>query len=332
MARTHVLVGGAGFIGSNLLDDILQSDYGDAVVIDDLSRGSEGYIANQLKAARCKFIRADTSEPESVHAIFESLKHINPEDVAVWHFAANSDIPAGISDIYVDFQQTFKTTVAILSGMKCHGLRRLYFASSSAVYGNHGVTPLTEDIGNCFPISNYGAMKLASEAVISAACEDWLDLGLIFRFPNVIGAPATHGVIYDFISRLFDDSDQLTVMGDGSQQKSYLHVSDLISAMRFLASAVDSGAVGSGLQVFNIGPADSGVKVSRIAELVAELFTPLPKVVFGAEPRGWVGDVPKFVYDCQKLAGLGWSPSMDSEEAVRLAVKEIHSQLKKNAN
>ena len=201
---------------------------------------------------------------------------------------------------------------------------KLNFASSSAVYGDLGDQSLHEDIGPLLPISNYGAMKLASEALASAAAESFLSRVNLFRFPNVVGVPATHGVILDFINKLKVTPDCLNVLGNGSQQKSYLHVSDLISAMLTIRNAQ---FIHNKRQYFNIGPLDEGVTVRWIAEQVVARINPRASIVFGSENRGWVGDVPKFNYMTKKIQDLGWVPTLDSEMAIKRAINEIANQL-----
>ena len=235
----------------------------------------------------------------------------------VWHLAANSDIPAGVEDPSIDLQRTFLTTVGTLAAMRTHGISTLHFASSSAIYGDLGMREIVEDIGPLEPISNYGAMKLASEAQIRASVEAYLPRANIFRFPNVIGVPATHGVIMDFIAKLRATPHRLDVLGDGSQQKAYLHVDDLIEAMLHIASR-DGRYV-----VYNIGPTDEGVTVRWIAETVRDYVAPNATIHFGEGSRGWVGDVPRFWYSTARLRATGWAPRVGSEDAVRRAVAEI---------
>jgi UDP-glucose 4-epimerase len=213
------------------------------------------------------------------------------------------------------------TTFNTLEVMQEQGAKRLLFASSSAIYGDLGERPLTEDIGPLFPISNYGAMKLASEAAITAAAEKFLDRALLFRFPNVVGVPATHGVILDFIRRLKVDPSHLQVLGDGSQQKAYLHVSDLVDAMLLIQKSAPRK-----VDVFNIGPTDDGVTVRCIAEETVAVAAPGAGLRYGQGNKGWVGDVPRFSYSTAKLQALGWAPSMDSLCAIRRAIREIAAE------
>ena len=235
--------------------------------------------------------------------------------------AANSDIQAGVVDPQVDLRNTFLTTFHTLQMMKELGIGVLAFASSSAIYGNHGTATLSEDTGPLFPISSYGAMKLASEATISAAVESFLDRAYIFRFPNVIGVPATHGVMLDFVRKLKATPGRLEVLGDGTQRKSYLHVEELIDAMFLVREkACDE------INCFNIGADDDGVTVREIAERVVREVSPSASIAYGQGNKGWVGDVPTFKYSLEKLRRLGWQPRLGSAEAIGRAVKQIAAQ------
>ena len=209
------------------------------------------------------------------------------------------------------------TTVAILDVMKRRAIPVIHFASSSAIYGDHGDNRIHENIGPLLPISNYGAMKLASEAQLRAAKEAYIDRVSVFRFPNVIGVPATHGVILDFVRKLQATPDVLDVLGNGTQQKSYLHVSDLVAGMLHIADRKEPFAF------YNIGPTDEGVTVRFIAETVRDACKPAARIQFGEGNRGWVGDVPKFSYSVDKLLATGWAPRLSSQEAVAKAVQEI---------
>ena len=305
-----LVVGGAGFIGSVLVKEMLQ-DNTDIIVIDKLSLGSADYI----DTTKVEFHQIDVNNTEQVLEVLQGKKIDE-----VWHLAANSDIPAGVEDMNVDLDDTFMSTVSTLKIMKEIGCKRIYFSSSSAVYG-FNENRLYEDIGPLMPISNYGAMKLSSEALISASLESFLDKVCIYRFPNVVGVPATHGVILDFIKKLKKDMSILEVLGNGTQQKTYLHVSELIEAMLFINNNTDNG-----MNYYNIGAMDDGVFVKQIAEEAAKVVSPDAKINYQKADRGWVGDVPRFYYSVNKLKELGWSPKMSSLEAIQRAVGEIASQ------
>lgn len=315
--RTHIITGGAGFIGANLARVLL--DQNDRVLaIDDLSRGRVETLQDVSNRPGFEFRQADCSD---LNALTAAIADCDGPACEVWHLAANSDIPAGVEDPQIDLERTFMTTFVTLQAMKRARIPTLHFASSSAIYGDFGDTEIHEDIGPLQPISNYGAMKLASEAQIRAASESFLDRATIFRFPNVIGVPATHGVIWDFVHKLHETPERLHVLGDGSQQKAYLHVDDLTAAMRHIAAQPGK------YLVFNIGPADAGVTVRFIAETVRDKISPDGAIVYGQGARGWVGDVPRFRYSVSRLGQTGWTPSMSSEQAVFRAVDEIAAQL-----
>ena len=313
---TTLVTGGAGFIASTLINTLL--DRGHRVLaLDNLCRGSETNMAAFRDHPHFAFARVELADLDAYRAAVAPYGPL----VEVWHMAANSDIPAGIADARVDLRDTFMTTFNTLEIMQEFGAKRLLFASSSAIYGDLGERVLSEDIGPLFPISNYGAMKLASEAAITAAAEKFLDKALLFRFPNVVGVPATHGVILDFIRRLKQTPDHLQVLGDGTQQKAYLHVSDLVEAMLLIQQLSPAR-----VDAFNIGPTDQGVTVRRIAEETVAVAAPGADLRFGRDNKGWVGDVPRFSYSTTKLQALGWRPSMDSLGAIRRAIREIASQ------
>jgi len=282
--------------------------------VDNLVRGRKEFVPSQVR-----FELMDVSDPEPTKILFSQLGR--DHDIStVWHLAANSDIPAGVADPNVDLKDTFLTTHSILLAMRDTGLKRLAFASSSAIYGEHP-QPFHEDFGPLRPISNYGAMKLAAEAAISAALGQTLSQAFIFRFPNVVGTPATHGVILDFIKRLRAEPAKLTVLGNGKQCKGYMHVSELVDAMLFITEhSTDAWSC------FNIGPNDQGATVEFIAEEVVRLTSPSAKIEYGTADRGWPGDVPRFQYNTVRLARLGWQPRLTSEQAVTRAVEQVLEQ------
>lgn len=320
--NVSIVAGGAGFVGCNLLPLLAKEDR-HLVVLDNLCRGREEYldVARSAAPGRVHFIHVDLSDRVAALEAFEAAFKLGSVD-EVWHLAANSDIPAGVMDANVDLCDTFMTTFSLLEAMKAHKVPALHFASSSAIYGDLGGMPLHEAIGPLLPISNYGAMKLASEALISAAAESYLGRANLFRFPNVVGTPATHGVILDFINKLKVDASRLDVLGDGTQQKAYLHVSDLVDAMMHIRGAAHLPKIFP----VNIGPVDEGVTVRFIAESVTERVSPQAGIHFGVGNKGWVGDVPKFQYSVERLREAGWSPSRNSADAVSHAIDQIAAQ------
>ncbi len=315
MSTKCLVTGAAGFIGSHLIDALLAR--GDTVVgVDNLKLGRRTNLAKALSHPRFKFFEQDVNDVPGLSRLVAAEAGPAPFEMA-WHLAANSDIRAGVADSDVDFRDTFQTTHSLLKVMREQRIPRLAFASTSAIYGEQPGL-MREDIGPLFPISNYGAMKLASEAAISAALEAFLQQVWIFRFPNVVGSRATHGAIFDFVQKLKRNPSELEVLGDGTQQKPYFHVADLLEAMLFIVERSRDR-----LNFFNIGTADTVSSVRYLAESVVRQQAPGARIKFGSGNRGWVGDVPKFNYSIEKLKGLGWSPRLTSDQAVDRAVAEI---------
>jgi UDP-glucose 4-epimerase len=315
MQTNSLVTGAAGFIGSHLVDALLARG-ANVTGIDNLKLGRRENLTAALKNPRFKFFETDLNDLTACGKIISEQSRSAPFVVA-WHMAANSDIRAGVTDPDVDFRDTFLTTYNLLKLMREHKIPRLAFASTSAIYGDLN-QKLTEDIGPLFPISNYGAMKLASEAAISAAVESFLERAWIFRFPNVVGSRATHGAIYDFIHKLKKNPAELEVLGDGMQEKPYFHVADLIDAMYFITDNATEK-----LNFFNIGTSDTVTTVRYLAETTIRHTQPSAKIRYTGGNRGWVGDVPKVNYSVEKLKKLGWSPRLTSNQAVDRAIAEI---------
>jgi UDP-glucose 4-epimerase len=292
----------------------------DVVALDNLSRGRIAHLRPAIEAGRCRFAEVDCADEAAFLASARGGLG-GRQAASLWHLAANSDIPAGVADPRIDLRDTFMTTFVALAVMKALQVPAFHFASSSAIYGDFGTEEIREDSGPCRPISNYGAMKLASEAQICAAMESLGARASIFRFPNVVGAPATHGVIFDFVNKLRADPRRLEVLGNGTQQKAYLHVRELVGAMLFIADHAEEKVA-----ILNIGPTDEGVTVREIAETVRDLVSPDAAIVYGSGNRGWVGDVPRFRYATDRLAAMGWAPSLNSHQAIGRAVREIAGQ------
>jgi UDP-glucose 4-epimerase len=320
----HLITGGAGFVGVNLAERLRRR--GDQVLlVDNLSRGRRANLGALEDDAGVRLAVADCADRDALLLAVASAG-LEGRIEGVWHLAANSDIAAGGQDLRVDVRDTLLTTTGVLETMRALGLKSLNFASSSAVYGDLDGRAMAEEDGPLAPLSNYGAMKLASEAQIRAACETFLDRANVFRFPNVVGVPATHGVILDFVRKLSADPRRLQVLGDGAQKKPYLHVRDLVEAMLVLEDQLGADRLGGGVNIVNIGPDDDGITVREIAEMTAAAVSPQAGIEYGTTRGGWPGDVPRFRYAVDKARSLGWRCGSSSQAAVRRAIAEIVEQ------
>ncbi len=308
--RNVLVTGGAGFIGSHLCDALINK--GKRVIcVDNLVRGRLKNIEHLSNNDQFIFIEADAGNKAQM------LKVMRDYNIQyVYHLAANSDIQASAIDPQVEFDFTMKTTWSLLSAMSESGVKKIFFASTSAVYGQKGGESLSED-AILRPISYYGSAKMASEAYIYAfAHMNDMD-ALIFRFPNVIGSRLTHGVIYDFINKLKNDPSKLDVLGNGTQSKPYMHVSDLITCIMLLSERT------KGVEIYNIG-VNTESNVRKIAEIVCDEMGLIGiPVYYGEENIGWKGDVPHFKYSLDKIHSVGWSPMLSSDEAVIQTVREV---------
>ena len=319
--ETHLITGGAGFIGSHLCDRLL-ADGHRVIAIDDFSLGTRENIKEAEKCGNFTLIEGDVSDPQFWQQLIATQPGLVSTDV-IWHLAANSDILAGVVDPNVDLQKTFLTSFHTLEAARILKIKRFALASTSAVYGELQ-TPMHEDSAPLNPISNYGAMKLASEAAATALTSSCLEKLWIFRFPNVVGPRSTHGVIHDFVKKLNVNPARLDVLGNGTQCKPYLHVEELIHAMLHIVENADES-----INRFMIGP-DGGVgtTVRHIAETVVGNYGTNAEIVYGAGNRGWVGDVPQFSYSIDRIKSLGWKPTLTSDQTVERAVAEIVEELR----
>lgn len=306
-----MVVGGAGFIGSHLCDALL-AEGKKVVCVDNLMRGRKENISECFNSSSFTFIEEDAANIKKMTAIMS--EH---EIDFVFHLAANSDIQASAKDPGVEFESTLSTTWSLLYSMRTCGIKKFFFASTSAVYGDQSNIMLDEATTQLSPISYYGSAKMASEAFIHSFTHMNNMDACVFRFPNVIGPRLTHGVIFDFVNKLTATPDHLDVLGNGTQSKPYVHVYDLVKAIMLMYEKV------SGMEVFNVG-VNTDTSVSRIAEIVREeMNLPEAEIRYGTENIGWKGDVPHFQFNLEKIHGKGWKASMTSDEAVVETVKEV---------
>lgn len=315
-----IITGGAGFIASNLTRRLL--DRGVKVIaIDNFFLGKKNYIEPFLINSNYEFVEQDLLDLSLTTQLF--LKH-KPD--RVWHLAANSDISLGAK--YTDFDLNGGTLVTynVLESMRLCQCSEILFSSSGAVYGEPNIHPTPENYGPMFPISLYAASKLACEGLVSAYAHNFNIKSWIFRFGNIVGPNPTHGVISDFVGRLFDDPTRLIILGDGTQAKPYLHVEDCLDGMEF--AHIHSDNI---LNYFNLA-VHNRTTVSQIAEWVLNkmgISKTLCSIEFTGGHRGWRGDVPYVNLDTSKINRLGWMPILDSNLAVQKAILEISDQLLK---
>ena len=307
-----LVTGGAGFIGSHLIDRLLSRD-NKVTCIDNFSLGKNEFLIEASKNKSFTLYNIDLINIDEIKRIFK----VNKFDI-IYHLAANSDIQRGFNNTSIDFKNTFMSTINILECMKSNKIKNIVFASSSAIYGNY-LGKISEDSGPLLPISNYGAAKLSSEAFISSFCECYNINAWIIRFPNVVGWRLTHGVIFDFINKLLKDPHKLLVLGNGKQTKPYLYISDLLDAFDIIIKQNNSK-----VRFYNVS-SDSSSDVNFIANTVINLLNlENVKIKYTGGNIGWIGDVEKFSYDTSKIKKLGWSSSYTSDEAIKLSViKEI---------
>lgn len=314
-----LVTGGAGFIGSNLVRALHEGKFfpvEEIIVVDNLSLGRKEFIADLIDNQHVHFYQQDLLDQPALLDVFAKHK---PD--LVWHLSANSDIGYGAKFTDWDLKQGTVVTYNVLESMRRHDVKKIIFSSTSAIYGEAKTMPTPEDYGPLFPISFYGASKLAGEALVSSFCHNFGFQAWIFRFANIVGYNGTHGAIVDFIRRLKQDSARLPVLGDGKQAKPYLHVSDCVAGMVFgFAHASDQ------VNFFNLA-CSGATSVTTIAETVIAEIGVKASIEYSGGARGWVGDVAQVRLDPTKMMALGWSARYSSDEAVRVATQELIKQL-----
>jgi len=299
-----LVTGGAGFIGSNLVDRLI-SDGHDVIVVDNLSNGKKEFVN-----PKAKFLFGDLKNKQFCN---HNIKNVH----CVFHLAADVDVRLGVKLPNVDFEENVIGTDNVLEAMRMNGVNKIVFTSSSVVYGNALKMPTPEEYGPLVPISLYGASKLSDEALISGYCHTFGIQAWIFRFANVIGKRQTHGVIVDFMEKLKKNSKKLEILGNGEQTKSYVYIEDCINAI--LHGFYNSN---DKVNIFNLG-SDDFVNVKQIADLVSAELNLKPAYKFTGGEIGWVGDVSHMQLDSAKLKNLGWRCHNNSWQAIVKTLKDL---------
>ena len=306
LADRHVLVtGGAGFVGSHLVDRLL-ADGASVTVVDNCSSGSRDRVADAAD-----FVKADLTDPNALDGVLDGVD-------LVFHLAASklvdTDRPHG------QFEDNTHMTLNLLEAMAEADVTEIAYTSSSTVYGE-APRPTPEDFAPLEPISAYGASKLADEGLLSARAHSHDLTVWNFRFANVVGSGLRGAVIPDFIEKLIENPETLTILGNGRQEKSYLHITDCIDAMLHIVTTADDA-----VNTYNLGTRTT-TSVDRIAAIVADEMNLDPEYEYTGGDRGWTGDVPKMRLSIEKLSALGWQPSLSSDTAVRQATRELLEEL-----
>jgi UDP-glucose 4-epimerase len=315
---TFFIVGGAGFIGSHFIDRLLASDRTKRVTIyDNFSSGQAWHYGDHLLEGRFKVVVGDVHD-------FPRLRQAMAGHHTVIHLASNPDIARAVTEPDIDFREGTELTNLVVEAMRQSGAKQILYASGSGVYGELGAVEANEGHGPLIPVSTYGASKLSGEAIIAAYAHMFDLRGCAFRFGNVVGRRQTHGVGFDFIRRLRKEPGCLRILGDGRQSKSYVHVSDVVSAV-LLAGERCKGP----FEAFNVATGDY-ITVKEIADLACGCLGLSPATVryeFSGGDRGWKGDVPVIRLGIDKIKGLGWRPTRTSAEALREAMLAMLADL-----
>lgn len=311
------ITGGAGFIGSNMAERLIKEG-AEILVYDDLSSGRREFINEFEKQGKLEFVKGDLLDKELLQKTMKSESFD-----AIIHLAANPDVRRGAVETDLDLKQGTIVTHNVLEAARKSDIKDILFASSSVVYGVAKVKPTPEDYGPLAPISLYGASKLASEGLITAFSQLFGMRYFIYRFANVVGKNATHGVILDFANKLRNNGSELEVLGNGKQKKSYIEVGDCVDGMLYVYSKSNISE-----NVYNMTTDDQS-SVSSIAEMVVNKFSPHAKIRYTGTEQGWPGDIANTFLSNKKITDMGWKPKYNSAGAVKLTVDIVYNMLNK---
>ncbi|MFQ5941176.1 MAG: NAD-dependent epimerase/dehydratase family protein [Nitrososphaerales archaeon] len=310
-----LVTGGAGFIGSYLVEKLLSEGF-ETHILDNFSNGNIKYFDKWKGISRFQCHKIDLLDKASLD-ILQDYR-------VIYHLAANPEVRQSVTDPEINFKQNVVATFNLLESIRKSDAELLVFASTSTVYGEATKIPTPEDFSLSEPISVYAASKLACEALISSYAHLYGFKAIIYRLANIVGENSTRGVIYDFIKKLQSDPSKLEVLGDGKQSKSYLYVSDCIEAIQFgLTSSTKT------VEIFNVGSEDQ-IDVSTIAKVVIdEMGLSEVNIMYtgGVEGgRGWKGDVKNMLLDISKLKSLGWEPKYNSLNSLQVTTRKMLSK------
>lgn len=301
------VTGAAGFIGSGLVDKLLSQGL-TVVGWDNLVTGQPEFLAEAEKQSKFQFIKGDNLD---LAALTSAMKECD----TVFHLAANADIRFGLQHPDKDLQQNTIATFNVLEAMRANKIKKIIFSSTGAIYGEPSLIPTPED--KFFPTqtSLYGASKLASEGLIEAYCEGYQYEGYIFRFVSVLGERYTHGHVFDFYKQLLEHPDHLTIQGDGTQRKSYLHVQDCIAAMLHAVSLNTASQNPHRVQIYNLGT-NEYCEVKQSIQWICQHLNLNPRLDFTGGKRGWIGDNPFVFLETAKMIATGWKPQFTIQQSI----------------
>jgi len=302
-----LVTGGAGFIGSHLVDRLLQAGHY-VRVIDDFSTGQRRFLDGAQTNDQFELIEGDLIHEQQIEIAMRGVDF-------VWHLAANADVRFGTDQPRRDLEQNTIATSNVLEAMRKNEVRHIVFSSTGSIYGEASVIPTPEDCPMPVQTSLYGASKLACEGMISAYCEGFDMQAWIFRFVSILGERYTHGHIFDFYRRLLNDPDHLHILGNGKQRKSYLYIHDCLNAM---FKAVEGAP--SAVNVLNLGT-DEYVEVNDSVDLITDHLGLTPERSYAGGERGWIGDSPFIFLKCDRMRSLGWQPEYSIHDGILKTLK-----------
>ena len=301
------VTGAAGFIGSHLTDRLL-ADGLTVIGWDNLSTGQERFLAEAEKNPRFRLVRGDNLELPALTAAMAGCDF-------VFHLAANADVRFGTAHPRKDLEQNTVATFNVLEAMRATGIKRLAFASTGSVYGEATVIPTPEDAPFPVQTSLYGASKLAGEGLIAAYGEGFGFEGYLFRFVSILGERYTHGHVFDFYQQLLEHPKHLTVLGDGTQKKSYLYVHDCLDAMLHVIRPGTAAQAKPRTHIYNLGTSGY-LQVNDSIRIICRELGLKPELRYTGGDRGWIGDNPFIFLDTKKIQATGWTPKLTIEQGI----------------
>lgn len=306
----YFVTGGAGFIGSNMVDRLLSEPENEVIAYDNFSTGRREFLEDALKNNRFKLVEGDTLDLDKMTQAMKGCEF-------VFHFAANADVRMGCEHPRKDLEQNTIATYNVLEAMRANDIKRIGFSSTGSVYGEAEVIPTPEDAPFPIQTSLYGASKLACEGLLAAYAEGFGFTAYIFRFVSILGERYTHGHVFDFCKKLKDDPNHLHILGDGHQKKSYLYVKDCMEAILTVVRKA-----GEKVNIYNLGT-DEYVEVNDSVRFICGKLNVNPEFTYAGGERGWIGDNPFIYLDTKKVRSLGWKPAATIEEGVVKTVEYL---------